>query len=324
MPKGKGYLSTHVCFPNLNCFMDAWFDSQMPIHSFHPHLRGFQYIYILYNYNMYNIYITTTCLRVHLNFKPLTCQYGLPKDFPNGCCRYAMSQKNNMSTVDNQSIPILKMCEWVQLATSKHPDLVVLCIKSTSDTSRSSKNRTSQKSENSISIYHPQKQLNRVSVPHVPRSKEKISHQRPLHLFVTYFWLLNDKCACFFVEFGPISLQYRCNMFQQCGAEPRSWASNSASFFGYLRGSCCNPIWLHVYPFESYIYIYISTIFGSFWRVNVGLNMLYGYTLIKLAVHWGKSIHWCLEVLPDFFVVKIPLVFVVSSHPHRCWLNIPI
>ena len=285
MLKGKGYLSTHVCFPNLNCFMDAWFDSQMPIHRFHPHLRGFRYIYIYVVY----IYINTTCLHVHLSFKPLTWQYGLPKDFPNGCCRYAMSQKNNMSTVDDQSVPILKMCEWVQLATNKHPDLVVLCIKSTSDTSRSSKNRTSQKSENSISIYHPQKQLNRVSAPHVPRSKE-ISHIRDLCIFfVTYFWLLNDKCACFLSNLVP----YRCNMFQRCGAEPRSWASNSASFFGYLRGSCCNPIWLHVYPCESYI----STIFGSFWRVNVG----------KYAIRWSNWLSIgasqstdCLEVPPEF------------------------
>ena len=193
MLKGKGYLSTHVCFPNLNCFMDAWFDSQMPIHRFHPHLRGFRYIYIYVVY----IYINTTCLHVHLSFKPLTWQYGLPKDFPNGCCRYAMSQKNNMSTVDNQSVPILKMCEWVQLATDKHPDLVVLCIKSTSDTSRSSKNRTSQKSENSISIYHPQKQLNRVSAPHVPRSKE-ISHIRPLHFFCDLFLVVEWQMCVFF------------------------------------------------------------------------------------------------------------------------------
>lgn len=308
MLKGKGYLSTHVCFPNLNCFMDAWFDSQMPIHRFHPHLRGFRYIYIYVVY----IYINTTCLHVHLSFKPLTWQYGLPKDFPNGCCRYAMSQKNNMSTVDDQSVPILKMCEWVQLATNKHPDLVVLCIKSTSDTSRSSKNRTSQKSENSISIYHPQKQLNRVSAPHVPRSKE-ISHIRDLCIFfVTYFWLLNDKCACFFVEFGPISLQHVSTVWGR------------ATVMGQ---QLCLVLWIpsgvmlqpHMAPCLSMWIIYIY----DFWVILEGKCWQICYSLIKLAVHWGKSIHWLFRGAPWILSWK-SMAFVVSSHPHRCWVNIPI
>ena len=266
-------------------------------------------MYILCSYNIY-IYINTTCLHVHLNFKPLTWQYGLPKDSPNGCCRYAMSQKNNMSTVDNQSIPILKMCEWVQLATNKHPDLVVLCIKSTSDTSRSSKNRTSQKSENSISIYHPQKQLNRVPVPHVPRSKE-ISHIR-------------DLCICLWLIFGC----WMTNVRVFC----RIWSHIVATCFNSVgpshgHGPATLPRSLDTFgghvatPYGSMSihlnHIYISTIFGSFWRVNVGK-----YALIKLAVHWGESIHWCFRGAPWILSWK-SMAFVVRN-PHRCWLNIPI
>ena len=149
-----------------------------------------------------------------------------------------------------------------------------------------------------------------VSLCHMCHGRKKFLTSETFAFVCDLFLGVEWQMCVFFVEFGPISLQHVSTVWGR------------ATVMGQ---QLCLVLWIpsgvmlqpHMAPCLSIWIIYISTIFGSFWRVNVGK-----YALIKLAVHWGESIHWCFRGAPWILSWK-SMAFVVRN-PHRCWLNIPI
>ena len=114
------------------------------------------------------------------------------------------------------------------------------------------------------SIYHPQKQLNRVSVPHVPRSKE-ISHIRDL-AFVCDLFLVAEWQMCMFLCRIWSHIVATCfnSVGPSHGHGPATLPRSLDTFGGHVATpnmAPCLSIWI------IYIYDFWVILEGKFWQI---------------------------------------------------------